>query len=155
MVPSTFVRLDALPLGPNGKVDRKLLLAARPSRAAETPPKLPGTNLEKAVGEVWGEVLGTEVGGIDDNFFDAGGNSLALGRVAGKLRLRLGLQVAVVELIRFPTIRTLAAQLATQSVGETAPGVDPGGGLDEAARRRESVRRRREIKQRHRMEPSL
>jgi hypothetical protein len=153
MLPSAIVELEALPLGANGKVDRRALAvvtAVAEGRRAEAevlrvPPR---TALELTIAAVWREVLGAELVGIDDNFFEAGGNSLSLGRVAAKLHSALRRPVPIVDLIRFPTIGALASHLGGAGGGE-----EPLTAFDgQAGQRRESVRRRRELKQRHRVE---
>ncbi|HEU0301738.1 MAG TPA: MupA/Atu3671 family FMN-dependent luciferase-like monooxygenase, partial [Longimicrobium sp.] len=75
MVPAAFVALEALPLTPNGKIDRKALPADdRPRPKSEFRP--PESGMERAVAEVWREVLRVERVGVDDNFFELGGTSL-------------------------------------------------------------------------------
>jgi amino acid adenylation domain-containing protein len=110
MVPSAFVALDALPIGPSGKIDRRALPAPRSADAA---PAGLLSRREQEVAEVWREVLGTDAIGADDNFFDLGGNSLLLIRLAARLKDRLGSTATAVDLFRFPTVRTLAAHLAS------------------------------------------
>ncbi|HEX2078088.1 MAG TPA: amino acid adenylation domain-containing protein [Longimicrobium sp.] len=115
MVPAAFVALDALPIGPSGKIDRRALPAPR---ANDAPAGASLSRREREVAEVWREVLGTDAIGPDDNFFDLGGNSLLLIRLASRLRDRLGSTATAVDLFRFPTVRTLAAHLAA---GAEAP----------------------------------
>ncbi|MEU0878093.1 amino acid adenylation domain-containing protein [Lentzea sp. NPDC005914] len=91
MVPSAFVVLDALPLSPNGKLDRSALPA--PSSHAETPGfTAPRTPAEERVAKVWAEVLGLDAVGGDDDFFQLGGDSVlatqALALLGGGLSLR-------------------------------------------------------------------
>lgn len=77
MVPAAFVVLEAFPLTPNGKVDRRALPppdGARPNLESEYVP--PQTPTEKRLVEIWGELLGAERLGIHDNFFELGGHSL-------------------------------------------------------------------------------
>ncbi len=70
MVPSAFVPLDALPLSPSGKLDRKALPQPEPAVRAATELTEPRTRIERAVAEIWREVLGLDTLGIDDDFFD-------------------------------------------------------------------------------------
>jgi amino acid adenylation domain-containing protein len=109
MVPATVVVLDALPRTPNGKVDRRALPApereARPAAGAA-----PRTAMERRVAALWREVLGAGVG-VDENFFDAGGDSLRLFRLHALLRERLGAELEMVDLFRLPTVRDVAARL--------------------------------------------
>ena len=110
MVPAAFVALDALPLTPNGKVDRKALPA--PGRARpELERELRGaraTPVEERSPRIWAEVLGRERVGVHDNFFDLGGDSILAIRLVGAMRGH-GLEVAVQELFKHPTIAGLAA----------------------------------------------
>jgi amino acid adenylation domain-containing protein len=77
MVPTSFVFLDQLPLTPNGKVDRAALPPPRRTRPAlATPLVLPRTRLEELVAGVWRETLDIEPIGVDDDFFELGGDSL-------------------------------------------------------------------------------
>ncbi|MGS2806906.1 non-ribosomal peptide synthase/polyketide synthase [Nocardia sp. MW-W600-9] len=110
MVPSAFVVLDALPLTPNGKLDRRALpepvFAARAFRA-------PAAGTETVVAQVFGEVLGLEQVGADDDFFALGGNSLVATQVASRLGVALGVPVSLKTLFEAPTVTALAAALGT------------------------------------------
>ncbi len=113
MIPAAFVRLEALPLSSNGKVDRRALpepegLPAESGVAFVRPE----TEIEQTIAAVWREALDTERVGIDDNFFDLGGNSLRIIQVHMKLRERIQKDLALVDLFRFPTIRALSAFLS-------------------------------------------
>ncbi|MBZ4414793.1 amino acid adenylation domain-containing protein [Myxococcus sp. XM-1-1-1] len=112
MVPGHFVFLDAFPLTPNGKIDKKALAApvAAASRSA-MPPVAPRSELERALHELWGHALRGAHFGIDDNFFDVGGSSLHLTQIHMSLQRRLGRKMPMTELYRFPTIRALAEYL--------------------------------------------
>ncbi|HEX6289409.1 MAG TPA: amino acid adenylation domain-containing protein [Herpetosiphonaceae bacterium] len=119
MIPSAFVVLDALPLLPNGKIDRRALPAPeelRPSGAA--PHAAPRTELEQTIAAVWQAVLHVEQIGAHDNFFDLGGHSLRMLQVQGKLRAALNREISMVDLFRYPTVSALAAALS-------APPPDP------------------------------
>jgi non-ribosomal peptide synthetase component F/aryl carrier-like protein len=137
MVPGAVHLHPALPRTAAGEVDRDALAAA----AAAVPRVLPDTAVERAVAEVWAEVLGTGQVGVDDNFFDVGGNSLLVARVRTGLMERLGRELSLVELLRHSTIRAQAALLRE-------PGPPPGEAaapeaLDDRAGQRLASRRRR------------
>jgi amino acid adenylation domain-containing protein len=109
MVPSIFVLLEALPLLPNGKVNRHALPApegVRPTLAAAY--EAPRSEVERAIATVWREVLHLEKVGIHDNFFDLGGHSLLIVQVHSKLREIFNSNLSVVELFQNPTISALA-----------------------------------------------
>jgi amino acid adenylation domain-containing protein len=106
MVPSTIVRLDAMPLAPTGKLDRKKLPAlAAPRRAAER--IAPRDELEAAVARVWAQVLELEEVGVRDNFFDLGGHSLLAAQVTARLRRALDVDLKVRALFDHPTVEGL------------------------------------------------
>lgn len=109
MVPTAFVTLDAMPLTPNGKIDRRSLPAPHRDRvaaeAAYTPPQ---TEIEKAIVQVWQRVLQLDKVGIHDNFFDIGGHSLRMAQVHRQLAAALPVELTIVELFQYPTIHALA-----------------------------------------------
>ena len=113
MLPSAGLFLDKMPLSPNGKVDRKKLPPLTPAVAAERQAETaPGTEAEAAVAAVWRKVLGGNGIGLDDNFFEVGGNSLLIAEVESELRPRFGTQFTITDLFEHPTVRTLAARLS-------------------------------------------
>ena len=109
MVPAAFVVIEVLPLTPNGKVDRRALPAPELDRAdAGAEYAEPRTPVEERIAAMWGEVLGVEKPGIDDDFFALGGHSLRATRVATRLRDAFGVELTVRDLFEAPTIRSLA-----------------------------------------------
>jgi acyl carrier protein len=109
MVPSAFVGLEAFPLTPNGKVDRKALPAPDPSGfRAENAYAEPRTPAEEALAGIWEEVLGLERVGIHDDFFELGGHSLLAVRVMTRLNRHFGVEVPLRVLFEEPTIEGLA-----------------------------------------------
>ncbi|MCA9171671.1 MAG: LLM class flavin-dependent oxidoreductase, partial [Planctomycetales bacterium] len=140
MVPAHFVFLDALPLTPNGKIDRNRLpaLDAAPLRSA-TPYIPPADDLEAKIAELWCKSLGLDKVGVDDNFFDVGGHSLLVVRVHRELTHQIQQPVALTDLYRFPTIRSLVEHLRTTTDTDTLQNSD-----DRASQRREAMARRRQ-----------
>nr|QEO74805.1 condensation domain-containing protein [uncultured bacterium] len=120
MVPSAFVQLERLPLGPTGKVDRRALPApVAPEREArQEVQEAPRTVLEERIAAVWREVLEAERVGLNENFFDLGGHSLLMARVHGRLQKDLGRKISMVELFQYPTVATLAAHLGGEAQGK-------------------------------------
>jgi amino acid adenylation domain-containing protein len=113
MVPAAFVTLPALPLTANGKVDRKALPA--PEAASPAPPRqrvAPRTGLERFLAELWRKAPGAagEIG-IDDDFFELGGNSITGAILINRLQEALGEIVHVVVIFDAPTIERMAAYL--------------------------------------------
>ena len=121
MMPSAFVFLDRLPLNRNGKLDREALPhpeKIRPELEAVYVP--PRTIIEQTIASVWQEMLGVDSVGVNDNFFDLGGNSLMMIQAHGKLRDALKRDMTVLDLFRYPTISALSDHLTkgeTQSSG--------------------------------------
>ncbi len=115
MLPSALVVLDKLPLTPNGKVDRRALPAPEGLRPdLEAVYVAPRNELERAIAAVWREVLRVDKVGADDNFFDLGGHSLLLTQVHGRLRAMIDESFSLIDLFKYPTIRSLAAHLGRE-----------------------------------------
>ncbi|MFE5328119.1 amino acid adenylation domain-containing protein [Embleya sp. NPDC056575] len=115
MVPTRIVTLPALPSTPNGKLDRRALPA--PTGAGpESAVTLARTGTEKRIAAIWAEVLGVPEPGIDDGFFDLGGDSFSALRVVRRIEPAPSL----VEFYRYATIRRLAAHLDAGSVTGSA-----------------------------------
>ncbi|WP_395665188.1 amino acid adenylation domain-containing protein [Methylocella sp.] len=109
MVPAVWMRLDALPFTPNGKLDRKALptpeLGAAEDKRVVAAPR---TELEQKLVDIWREVLQINEIGVDDNLFALGADSIHLFRIAARMMAQnLGLEAR--HLMRFPTIAELAA----------------------------------------------
>ena len=136
MVPAHFIVLDGLPVDPNGKVDRAALPAPDGERRVGNAYVAPASEMESQIAAIWRQVLRLDQVGTDDNFFDLGGNSMLLVRVHGKLKPIVGDGVTVVDMFRFPTIRSLAQRLGQ---GNTAS--SDSSRFDEI---RDRARRRRE-----------
>jgi natural product biosynthesis luciferase-like monooxygenase protein len=142
MVPGQLVRLDALPLTPNRKTDRKALLSMSAAPTRSQPVVAPSNDLEATLLDAWKEVLGLDEVGTEDNFFDAGGHSLLVVQLHRLLSERLAEPLSLIDLYRWPTIRALSERLMSNA--------DPGRGTDtldasaaRGARRRDMMRRRR------------
>ena len=109
LVPSVFVALDSLPLTANGKVDRRALPV--PQRDVNTAEYVaPRTEAERTLAAVWEEVLGAGHAGVEDNFFDLGGDSIRSVRVVALAKKR-GLNFTVEQIFRHQTIAALVRQL--------------------------------------------
>jgi surfactin synthase thioesterase subunit/acyl carrier protein len=119
MVPSTFMRLDAVPLTPNGKVDREALPEPEPSRPAlGSSFVVPRTPTEQALAEIWAEVLGLDKIGIHDDFFDLGGHSLLAVRLVSKIEAKMGQSITLIELFQGRTIEHIARIVGEDHSGE-------------------------------------
>ncbi|MBW4563378.1 MAG: amino acid adenylation domain-containing protein [Mojavia pulchra JT2-VF2] len=128
MVPDRFLLLDALPITPNGKVDRKALPApdgTRPELAENF--VSPRTPLETGLAEIWAEVLGLERVGIQDNFLELGGQSLLAIQVVSRIRDSYQVDLPMRSLFDSPTIAQLAQQIESsqEKPGLQAPPIVP------------------------------
>ena len=118
MVPSRFVEVEALPLTANMKLDRAALTesgAGRPSAGDREKPRR-RSRVEELLAEIWQEVLGLKAIGVDENFFELGGDSILSIRVSAKAR-RVGLGVAAKDIFEHPTIARLAKAARWQRRG--------------------------------------
>lgn len=114
MVPWAILTLPALPLNRNGKVDRSALpTARRAARSLTTEYLAARTATESAVAEEWGDLLGVEPVGVDDDFFELGGHSLIAADLLGRLQDRFGVELSARTLYLRPTVAELAEELDT------------------------------------------
>jgi amino acid adenylation domain-containing protein len=120
MMPSALVTLDALPLTPSGKVDRKVLPPPKNTSAATFVPA--EGEVEATLARIWGEVLGVFQVSRHDNFFDIGGTSLLGMKVVARIQQQLCPEFRVVKLYEHPTVAALAGYLAA---GEPAALTSP------------------------------
>ncbi|MCF2135406.1 alpha/beta fold hydrolase, partial [Mycetohabitans sp. B3] len=108
MVPNAFVRLDAWPLTPNGKLDRRALPAPDDAALAHQAYEAPQGELETTLSAIWAELLGVERVGRHDSFFALGGHSLLAMRLISRVRTALGVDLAIRTLFEAPTLAGLA-----------------------------------------------
>lgn len=125
MVPAAFVQLDALPVTPNGKVERAALpspvfLIANAAAGIEKPQ----TNVERALADIWSSVLGVGAVGVNDNFFDLGGHSLHAMTIISRVAETLAFHVSLPEFFESPTIARMA-----EMIGAADPRDRPEGDL--------------------------
>jgi amino acid adenylation domain-containing protein len=111
MIPSIFVKLDAMPLSSGGKVDRAALPDPDESKLSVTQFVAPRTPVEKGLAVIWGEVLSLGHVGINDNFADLGGHSLAAMQIVSRVLQHFQLEVPVRLLFEFPTVAAMAAAI--------------------------------------------
>ncbi len=115
MVPTAFTALAEFPKTPAGKIDRRSLPApdaGRPQVDVEFVP--PSTAVEKALGQIWSEVLGADQVGVADNFFELGGDSLLATRMLSRIHDSMRAEVTMAELFANPDIASLAKHLVEQ-----------------------------------------
>jgi amino acid adenylation domain-containing protein len=108
-VPSAFVSLSALPLMPNGKLDRSALPS--PQESSTVTGRAPESDAERMVCEVFADILGLERVGADDSFIRLGGHSLLAARAANRLRRLTGADIGLPDIFQHPTAAALAKRL--------------------------------------------
>ncbi|HEY9829956.1 MAG TPA: amino acid adenylation domain-containing protein [Stenomitos sp.] len=114
MMPAAFVMLEALPLTPNRKVDRKALPVPNQIRPdIEEPFVAPRTAIEQQLADIWQQVLGLEKVGIYDNFLDLGGHSLLATQIISRIREAFRIEVPLDSLLEEPTIAKQAEWIET------------------------------------------
>jgi amino acid adenylation domain-containing protein len=138
MIPALLVPLLSLPLSPNGKIDRAAL-PEPPAAEATTPVEAPTDEREQVVVALWKRVLRIERLGLDENFFDLGGDSLLLVAVHSNLEKILKTTIPVTDLFEFTTVRTLARHLGE---GRVAPAFSEA--RDQGQKQRQAFARQRE-----------
>ncbi|MGI5281967.1 amino acid adenylation domain-containing protein [Nonomuraea polychroma] len=119
MVPAAWVRMDALPVTANGKLDRAALPA--PGDAGRAPYLPPRDPFEARLGTLWEETLGVDAVSVHDDFFALGGHSLLALRLTMRLRKELGRDVPLSTVLTAPTVARLAAELRRPQDNDGAP----------------------------------
>lgn len=153
MIPSRFVRVEQIPLTPNGKADRAALPALSRERPdLETPMTTPRTPVEQWIAGHWRELLNLDEVGVHDRFFELGGTSILALRLLSRLSQDANAQLPTLLLFRAPTIAEMATILDAEhrdSLPESVVGVGDSvapaanGMADRAAQRRDDLRERR------------
>jgi len=115
MLPSVFIVLDAMPLTPNGKVDRQAL--AKPELVGSASRSAPSSAAEKELAALWSELLGAASIGSQDHFFELGGHSLKAMALVAQISKRWGVKLSLPELFHAATLGEMA-RLIEQSAAE-------------------------------------
>jgi amino acid adenylation domain-containing protein len=118
MVPTAFVAMEALPISPNGKVDRRALPAPDLSDLAPARQIAPRTPEEEQLARIWSEVLGLERVGIEDDFFALGGHSLLATQLLARVGKTFGVEVPLRRLFEAPTVATFAEALVADQMAQ-------------------------------------
>jgi amino acid adenylation domain-containing protein len=120
MVPAAFVLLDALPLSPNGKVNRLAL----PKPDLEPPERVylsPRTPVEETLAEIWAQALGLAKVGVHDNFFELGGHSLLAAQIVARIREAFQVELPMRCLFELSSLEDLALTIENEMVRDTDP----------------------------------
>jgi acyl carrier protein len=148
MVPNAFVILKAMPLTPNGKVDRRNLPVPDHTTRPDAAYVMPQTKVEQIIASVWQEMLHVEKVGIYDNFFELGGHSLLVVQVHHKLQEILGVKLSVVQMFQYPTIHSLSEHLSGYLTTQDASRQSNGDGLN-LRDRQALIQQQRQLRQHH------
>ncbi|MFE1334109.1 amino acid adenylation domain-containing protein [Streptomyces microflavus] len=116
MVPAHFVRIDRVPLTPNGKADRRALPEPVAAPAPESAPAAARNATEEAIAAIWADVLDRDAVGIHDDYFALGGDSITVLRVRA-LAEKQGIHFTLDDVVRHPTVAALAERATTQAPG--------------------------------------
>ncbi|MCP5107781.1 MAG: amino acid adenylation domain-containing protein, partial [bacterium] len=108
MIPSVFAVVEKIPRTSSGKIDRKALPASSSRLSTGKEYIKPATHIQEQLANLWQQVLGLEKVGIDDNFFDLGGNSFHLVRLGNRLKQELNRDIPMISLFKHPTVRSLS-----------------------------------------------
>lgn len=122
MIPAHMIRLDAMPVSPSGKIDRKKLPEPKAAEETKQEYKAPATDLEASLCAVWADVLDKEQVSVEANFFQSGGDSLRAVALQLTLGKKLGFDVELGTIFECPTPRLMAARLES---GETSDAITP------------------------------
>ncbi|TCP58033.1 amino acid adenylation domain-containing protein [Tumebacillus sp. BK434] len=133
MVPSAFVFLPELPLTANGKTDTQALPAPNGTTGRRSEYAAPENAVQEQLAAIWAAVLGVGEVGIDDNYFELGGDSILSIRILSQATAA-GLPLTLQDLFRYPTIRGLAAKAGEGHVAASVPRLAPFALLSEADR---------------------
>ncbi len=130
MIPSHFIKLEHMPLTPNGKIDRKALPGPDGSIKAAAEYEAPAGAIQERLAEIWQEILRVDKVGINDSFFELGGDSIKALQVSSRL-YEHGLKMEIKDMIKNPRIKELskyiseAAAKASQGIVEGEIGLTP------------------------------
>ncbi|GAA1979897.1 non-ribosomal peptide synthase/polyketide synthase [Kitasatospora viridis] len=123
LVPAAVMVLTAFPLTPQHKIDRRALPAPEPAAARTDGATVPRTPAERAIAELWAELLGLGSVGVEDDFFELGGDSVLAARLLARIRERLGARLTLRQAFTARTVAELA-ELAVPD-DRAAQGGDP------------------------------
>ena len=141
MVPAYFVQLEKIPLTPNGKIDRKALPSPEISIEKQVDRCVaPQNDREKMIVAIWKQVMEVEEIGVETNIFELGGNSIDIIKINARVKEAFSVDIPVVMMFRYPTVRSFAQYLNTQSTNQI---VDRGEEKQEGKTRLEMMRQKK------------
>ena len=111
MVPAIFMYMKNIPLSPNGKADRKALPEPRFDEAVKSEITAPDTGTEAVLLEIWSRILGIPAIGVDEDFFDLGGDSLKVISLSVAIQKRFGTEIGISDIFRLRTVREISRRI--------------------------------------------
>ncbi|HEX3028696.1 MAG TPA: condensation domain-containing protein, partial [Clostridia bacterium] len=117
MIPSYFVQMDNIPLSQNGKADRKALPEPEGMLLGNQEYTAPGNDTERQLAEIWQELLVSERIGINNSFFELGGDSLKAMKLAYRIRKKFGMELSVKEIFENQTVKQLSELINGMGAG--------------------------------------
>lgn len=149
MMPSKIFWIEKFPINSSGKLDRNLLSTCSVGLETTVMYVPPQNRLQSDILYIWKEILKLNKIGIDDNFFDIGGNSMSIMLLSNKLRASLGLNIEIHDLFRFTTVRSLVSHISLKEEQEEQIIERKNKVLSEAGKGRERLRQRRKMQVRN------
>lgn len=150
MLPLVFIQLERMPVTANGKIDKKSLPQLQGIRLGlNSTYVVPGTDIEKKIADIWKAVLRIDKVGLDDNFFDLGGNSLDILTINMKLKSGFRKDIPHVAMFRYPTVGALAGYLKEEETVKDSGNKETGRSAEiKKARDRyqQRIKKRNEVK---------
>ena len=125
MVPASIVLLDAFPLTPNGKIDRRALPVPQEARVDRAAYMAPRTEEEQRLANIWADILSVEQVGIHDHFFEMGGHSLLAVQLISRIRREFEVELPFERLFAAPTIAELSQVIEEQKAAGGAAADEP------------------------------
>ncbi|MEW9918953.1 MupA/Atu3671 family FMN-dependent luciferase-like monooxygenase [Marimonas sp. MJW-29] len=141
MVPGTIVTLDAMPLTPNKKIDRKALPAPVQRKAEAAGPQAAAAGTKGAVAQIWSALLGVSDIRCEDNFFALGGHSLLAVQAHRDIRAALGAdKLSITDIFRFPTLAALSDHIDGGKSAQAKPEQETSPAKTETMSKRRAMR---------------
>lgn len=121
MIPSVIIMLDSMPMKPNGKIDKQILLRMQSAQGNALQYIGPDNEIEHTLLYLWEKVLGISGISVTDNFFEIGGHSLSVVILSNEIKKKFGVQIKIESFFRYTNIKEQASLIANAEVDELVP----------------------------------
>jgi acyl carrier protein len=139
MIPSYFIKIPGIPLTANGKIDKKALLTLEGGIGTGLEYVPPTNEVELKLADIWSEILKRERVGINDNFFDLGGQSLKAMRLMTRIREVFNVKIPLVTFFQVSTIKGIANLISSSNGHNTGEPPSPGIKFEKKMRREREI----------------